>query len=94
MTSSRSSARESRFFGDRSIQAGAVVVGANVDAFPYGFVPHLKATEEDWAVSGGIRGEADLSCSPDRICRPIPGIGRGESCPTGAQPRSLRYEQT
>ncbi|MEJ5976259.1 TonB-dependent receptor [Novosphingobium sp. PS1R-30] len=43
----------------RPIQAGAVVVGSNVYAFPYGFVPLLKATEEDWAVSGGVRGETD-----------------------------------
>lgn len=55
----------------KPIQAGAVVVGANVYAFPYGFVPHLALTEEDWAISGGIRGEAsdwrwDLSATYGR----------------------------
>jgi iron complex outermembrane receptor protein len=55
----------------RPIQAGAVVVSSNVYAFPYGFVPHLKLTEEDWAVSGGVRGEAsgwrwDLSATYGR----------------------------
>jgi iron complex outermembrane receptor protein len=55
----------------RPIQAGAVVVGANVYAFPYGFVPHLKVAEEDWALSGGVRGEVsgwrwDLSATYGR----------------------------
>jgi iron complex outermembrane receptor protein len=43
----------------KPIRAGAVIVGSNVYAFPYGFVPHLALTEEDWAASGGIRGEAN-----------------------------------
>ncbi|HEX7872355.1 MAG TPA: TonB-dependent receptor [Sphingobium sp.] len=41
----------------RTLQPGEAVSNNFILLYPNGFVPHLRLTEEDYAVSGGLRGE-------------------------------------